>query len=105
MQFYLKLDLPSYGTYGAGTAPAPTVTNYWIDDAANNIVDDLTNPIRFTVYAPKIGLYWVDDASNQLIDEAGNEIFFLDIAPEAVIQDEAGNILVDDAGNQLNSVY
>ena len=104
MQFYLKIDLPSYGRDSSGGSPfPPTELNYWIDDSSNYIIDDITNHIKFEVITPLIGLYWVDDASNQLIDESGNEIYFLDTPSESTFQDEAGNILIDDAGNTVIS--
>ena len=69
MELSLKLSLASKTARFGGTGPTPFELN-WVDDLANQIIDDLGNELIF-VDTPS---EWIDDLGNFIVDETGNQL-------------------------------
>ena len=69
MKLHLKLSLASKTARFGGTGPTPFELN-WVDDLANQIIDDLGNELIF-VDTPS---EWIDDLGNFIVDETGNQL-------------------------------
>ena len=70
MELCLKLSLASKTARFGGTGPTPFELN-WVDDLANQIIDDLGNELIF-VDTPSDE--WIDDLGNFIVDETGNQL-------------------------------
>lgn len=70
MELSLKLSLASKTARFGGPEPTPGEVD-WVDELANQIIDDLGNELIF-VDTPSDE--WIDDLGNFIVDETGNQL-------------------------------